>query len=224
MPSNSSLSQLLRIFSSCMALSQKVSFFLRQCTSVLRHLLSGNVSHTFLCHESSPFELVPQSSAFVSCTMRPKSFELISGRKVLNLFLSFNRTPRITLFTIGNRIPGGRATLRPKQRQIAPQRGGKSHQGEGQKEGGRGGGATKPFLVNHLVMEQAHQQPQSHRGAIGGHQCKVPPPVSVAGQTCWLVHNVIWRTALHVLPYHNSKMRRFEMFEGMLNSVTDPHG
>ena len=69
MPSKSSLSQLRGNLSSCMALYSlnKVLFFLGQCTSVLQHHFSGDFPHTFLGHESSHFELIPQSSEFFPC-------------------------------------------------------------------------------------------------------------------------------------------------------------
>ena len=73
-------------------LSFNVSFFLWQCTSVLQYLLSGDVPQTFLCHESSRFELIPQSPLFLPCHLfLPSIFQFRDPAviKNLNLFQLF---------------------------------------------------------------------------------------------------------------------------------------
>ena len=59
-----------------LVLSQKVFFFLKQSFSVLQQHLSGDVPWTCLCHESSRFELIPQSSVFFPCDPSFLSFDL----------------------------------------------------------------------------------------------------------------------------------------------------
>ena len=76
MPSTSSLSQLQKKYSSCMALySLTRSPFLGNAP-LSRNIPSGDVPQTFLCHESSRFELIPQPAGFFSCSPPFLSFDL----------------------------------------------------------------------------------------------------------------------------------------------------
>ena len=61
-----------------LVLSYNVSFFFRQCTSVLQYFLSVVTFHRpFLCQKSTRFKLTPQSPVFFACNSPLLSFNLL---------------------------------------------------------------------------------------------------------------------------------------------------